>query len=178
MYGKIKADSGLFVALWFGLFLASCGSNQAVPTMGDGRSVYESEHGEIFDLYDFRVMVGTVALPSEVDGQQYYLTDIGGPLEDCSNDEFYCLKGGILAVLPKGAIPRVYSHAGLECRRTDSIWPFDAISIKCSHNYNETEFTLGDHGIEEYRTAEKGMKGERYLLVSEVGIFGDGWSAP
>jgi len=97
--------------------------------------------------------------------------EFGGSFEICSNEEYYCLSGGIAAAIPKKfAGQTTWQFAGQSCRATLPLIEGQTVSIKCTSGSWSNELTYSQSlGIVAYTKLVSSM--ERFNVVGEAGLF-------
>lgn len=120
----------------------------------------------VFNIEELRVSHEDIEY---LEKRDFKYGEFGGGISFCSNDEFYCLKGGIIAVVPRHPPDRdSWSHSGVECTLIAS--NLDQSTIDCRRNEHSVCFVYSTQkGILSYSVSYD--PNDRFILLGNEGLF-------
>lgn len=139
--------------------------------------VYVSEVVQEVALFDLETGSYTYGVLSDDPQNRYEATDIGGEQVQCSDENFFCTKGHVDIVVPKGEIDPQgklhgeYSHAGVTCQFVGSRSDEFRYLIDCRSELQKTRFLYGKRGVERYQIFCEVCDPSLYYLDTPIGLF-------
>lgn len=119
---------------------------------------------DVFDVSQLRV--------AQSAGENLEKDGFGGPIEFCSNHDYFCLKGRIAIAVPKGEILPRWTYGGIECSAipvADRQGPWDAV---CEFRGFDTRFRYSrGQGVLSYEIGAR--PGEVYRSTRWDALFFD-----
>lgn len=146
-------------------------------TMPGGQVAYVSEIAQEVALFELDVESYSYGVLSNDPETRYETTDIGREQTQCSDENFFCTKGHVDIVVPKGAIDPQdkfhgeYFHAGITCQFLGSRSGELRYLIECQGENKKTRFLYGKRGVERYQIFCEVCDPSLYFLDTPIGLF-------
>ena len=93
---------------------AEYGKSQAYVRLSEVFSYHDEEsgHAEVIDLKRHVLVAGDKKILADPSGAE---SEFSGPIDICTNQEFYCIETGLILVIPRGGIISSWSMNGISC---------------------------------------------------------------
>ena len=123
---------------------------------------------EVFNLEQLRVSSVGLSYLKHRDGRY---GEFSGSFELCSDDEYFCLTGGIAAAIPKKFSGQTaWQFAGQSCNASSPLVEGQTVNIKCTSGSWSNELTYSQSlGIVAYTKLVTSI--EHFEVVGEAGLF-------
>lgn len=163
--GDMKYIYFLFCSLLFG-----CASYQ-MNSKGDQEIIYQKKNTSVIDVYNLTKLWFSNEDFEYLRNRNYKYGEFGGDIKICSNEEYYCLSGGIGVAIPKKIIGQtVWQFAGENCKSETPLSYENPTIITCRSKGWENKFVYTfDRGITSYVIAAQPEF--EHVLVDEKGLF-------
>ena len=151
--------------------------NSSVTPIGE--VLYKASSGhrvDVFDLTKRYVFIEGDDYLARRDGR--HQTEFAGPILYCTNAKYFCIRGGISAVVPRTLNRQTeWIFAHVACRSTDGLTQTGINRVTCTFRGATTEFAYErERGIVRYM--RQGSGEPEFLLVGDHGLFATPNAAP
>lgn len=159
----------------YGIFLAAiacgCATSDFVHSTNTEEVIYKSDKTPLIIVFNFKI--GRFALLND----KYLLNrnleygEFSGPLEDCSDSKFRCVRGGVSVSVPRNTMPESWANDGRICSLISS--KSEIYYITCSQKIGgEIHFSYEQkRGIISYKHDDDQIRDNNYVLSGKVGIL-------
>jgi hypothetical protein len=135
--------------------------------------IYAATIGKAIDVYDLSrgvVFSEGAEYLSRRDG--LHETEFAGRFVDCGTRAFYCIRGGLYAVVPKSIVGQnKWSSHSVRCRSQLPITQRSQNAISCTFKNRTTSFQYDvQRGIVSYKNLVASQP--EFVLVGDRGLFG------
>lgn len=135
--------------------------------------LYKSENGRNVDVFNLKELWFSQEGVEYVSRRDFQYGEFGGQMEFCSNQDYYCLGGGLNVAVPKNINgQKEWQFKERDCQAITPLSRQRQTTIICSFKGHSKEFTYSpDRGIVSYSYGSQSNGSYKYKLVGEKGLF-------
>jgi hypothetical protein len=139
------------------------------PYATDKEIFYIAKNGSMVDVFNISWLHFSVESISYLEKKDFKYGEFGGQIEFCSNDEYYCLSGGINIAIPKKILhQRDWQFLGRECHVDKELSVDQNNTVSCKLKNLTLQFVYSsESGVVSYIRSS----GMEYNLLGGKGLF-------
>jgi hypothetical protein len=153
------------------LILLGCVNQKKIQSENIEEVIYQKKNTHVLDVYNLTKLHFSQEDIEYLDRRNFKYGEFGGQIKICSNDEYYCLIGGIGVVIPKKlAGQKEWEFADEKCQSESPLSYQQPAIITCNSKGWSNKFVYSfDRGIISYVIAAQPEF--EHELVDEKGLF-------
>lgn len=153
------------------LTLVSCASRNKLYSADVEEIIYQKKNTHVLDVYNLTKLYFSNEDVEYLHKRNFKYGEFGGQIKICSNDEYYCLIGGIGVVIPKKlAGQKEWQFADEKCHSESPLSDQQPAIITCDSEGWSNKFVYSfDRGITSYVT--NAQPEFEHVLVDKKGLF-------
>ena len=166
----MKFDIFSSVVCFFSALTAAC-STQSVVKNKDAEIIYLKIGTKAIDVFNISDNWISHEDSDYLNRRDFEYGEFGGKISFCSNEDFYCLQGGISVAIPKGDFEKSqWKINGIECQ-SESLSPGEQNkTITCKRMSHSVTFVYSaEQGIISYIRSSQPER--KYELMGSKGLF-------
>lgn len=160
-----------FLMVFFFAALTAACSTQTVVKSSDAEIIYLKINTKVIDVFNFEKMWGSSEDIDYLERRDFEYGEFGGSIALCSTENFYCLKGGLNVVVPKGNFEQSEWRIGdIKCQFESPFLSELNKTITCERLNHSVTFVYSlEHGITSYTRSSQPER--KYELIGSKGLF-------
>jgi hypothetical protein len=137
----------------------------------DEEIIYEVKGGQLVDVFNITQKLVSHETREYLKRRDHNYGEFGGSIEFCSDEIYYCLRGGISVVIPKDIEgKKSWQYLDIKCEALHAAYHGYADEVTCWRwNLSVTFSYTVEKGILSYRTSWSPEL--TYVLIGEKGLF-------
>lgn len=153
--------------LWF---LYSCSSHVNREILNDYEVIYLKKDTKVIDVYNMSKNWVSSEDISYIENRNYQYGEFGGRLKNCSDEEYFCLVGGISIVIPKQDWSKDKWGRGKVNCEVEGDASADEKQVVCQRESDFVKFSYSrDRGVLSYVRSKD--PDHEYELYDQKGLF-------